>query len=40
MAEQELVDAGIGTDIPADEIVDLLLLTAQATAGAVAPIRR
>jgi AcrR family transcriptional regulator len=40
MAEQELVDAGIGTDIPADEIVDLLLRTAQATVDAVAPIRR
>jgi AcrR family transcriptional regulator len=40
MAEQELVDAGIGTDIPADEIVDLLMRTAQATADAVAAIHR
>jgi AcrR family transcriptional regulator len=40
MAEQELVDAGIGSDIPAVEIVDLLMRTAQATADAVAPIRR
>jgi AcrR family transcriptional regulator len=39
MAEQELVDAGLRTDIPADEIVDLLLATAEATANAVAYIR-
>jgi AcrR family transcriptional regulator len=40
MAEQEVVDAGIQTDIPAHEIVDLLMSTALATAEAVAPIRR
>ncbi|MGN6324431.1 TetR/AcrR family transcriptional regulator [Pseudolysinimonas sp.] len=40
MAEQELVDAGIGSDIPGDEIVELLMRTAQATADAVAPIHR
>ena len=40
MAEQELVDAGILTAIPPDEIVELLMVTAQATAAAVAPIRR
>jgi len=40
MAEQELVDAGLRTDIPADEIVDLLMATASATARAVAPIHR
>jgi AcrR family transcriptional regulator len=40
MAEQELVDAGIRTDMPAGEIVDLLLATASATADATAPIRR
>jgi AcrR family transcriptional regulator len=38
MAEQELVDAALGTDIPAAEIVDLLMATAEATARAVAPI--
>jgi AcrR family transcriptional regulator len=40
MAEQELVDAGLRSDIPAEQIVDLLLATAEATATAVAPIRR
>jgi AcrR family transcriptional regulator len=40
MAEQELVDAGIRSDIPAREIVDLLMATAEATAAAVAPIHR
>ena len=38
MAEQELVDAGLRTDIPAGEIVDLLMATASATADAAAPI--
>jgi AcrR family transcriptional regulator len=40
MAEQELVDAGLETAIPAGEIVDLLMATARTTADAVAPIRR
>ena len=40
MAEQEVVDAGIGTDIPADEIVELLIATARATADAATPIHR
>ena len=40
MAEQELVDAGLRSDIPAHEIVDLLLATAEATATSVARIGR
>lgn len=39
MAEQEMVDAALGTDIPAGDIVDLLMAAAEATAGAAAPIR-
>ncbi len=40
MAEQELVDAALQTDIPAEAIVDLLMATARATADACAPIHR
>jgi len=40
MAEQELVDAGLRSDIPAHDIVDLLLATAEATAASVARIGR
>jgi AcrR family transcriptional regulator len=39
MAEQALVDAALGTDIPDAEIVGLLLATARASADAAAPIR-
>jgi AcrR family transcriptional regulator len=39
MAEQEMVDAALGTDIPAGDIVDLLMAAARASAAACAPIR-
>lgn len=39
MAEQEMVDAALATDLPAAEIVGLLIAAAEATAGAASPIR-
>lgn len=39
MAEQEMVDAALTTDLPAAEIVGLLIAAAEATAGAASPIR-
>jgi AcrR family transcriptional regulator len=39
MAEQEMVDAALTTDLPAAEIVALLVAAAKATAAAASPIR-